>query len=322
MPVLMVVAVLIMIATFAVVMFVTRPTGREKRLQERLQNVAFEPHVTSAAEETADLLKQENYSDIPILDAVLRRLSLTTRLKNFIAQSDSEWTVGRLVAATLLIFVVVAWLSSFWVSMLAIRLVLAFALATVPFLTIYVKRQRRFRKFEVVLPEAMDLMTRSLRAGHAVSSAIEMIGQEISSPVGPEFRKCFEQQNFGLPFRESLEDLARRVPVPDLKFLVTAILVQKESGGNLAEVLDKAGAVIRERLRLKGELAIYTAQGRLTGWILGALPFIMFVLLSMVNSQYTGVLLHDPWGQNLVIVGIVLMAIGFYIIKKIVDVKV
>ena len=149
-----------------------------------------------------------------------------------------------------------------------------------------------------------------------------MVGQEVAAPVGVEFKKCFEQQNFGLPFREAIEDLARRIPIADLQFLVTAILVQKESGGNLAEVLDKAGVVIRERIRIKGELAIYTAQGKLTGWILGMLPFIMFVLLSMVNSQYTAVLIHDPLGQKLVIVGLVLMTAGFLMIRKIVNIKV
>jgi tight adherence protein B len=165
-------------------------------------------------------------------------------------------------------------------------------------------------------------MSRGLRAGHSVSAAIEMVSQEVADPTGSEFRKTFEQQNFGLPFREALEDLARRVPLPDLQFMVTAILVQKETGGNLAEILDKTGNVIRERARLKGQLQVYTAQGRLTSWILGLLPFVMFVLLSLVNPAYTRVLVDDPLGQKLVMVGMALMLLGFYVIRRIVDIKV
>jgi tight adherence protein B len=313
--------VLVLALAFTVVLVVTRPTAGEKRVQERLQTIATGGSGPPLDENT-ELLKRVSYSDIPLIDVVLEHLSLSRNLKVLIAQADTRWTVGRLVAATILIFVVIAWLPSLWLPSLTFRLVLASFAASIPYLLLRMQKDRRFRRFETILPEALDLMTRGLRAGHSVSSTIEMIGQEIAVPVGPEFRKCFEQQNFGLPFREALEDLALRIPIPDLQFLITAILVQKESGGNLAEVLDKAGIVIRERLRIKGELAIYTAQGKLTGLILGLLPFIMFLLLSLINPGYTGVLIHDPLGQKLVIAGIVFMALGFYTIKRIVKIEV
>ncbi|MGZ4895435.1 MAG: type II secretion system F family protein [Candidatus Angelobacter sp.] len=312
--------VLVLVLAFAAILIVTRPTVGEKRVQERLETIATA--TGQPVEGGTDLLKRANYSDIPLLDVVLRRFSITRNLKTLVAQADTKWTEGRLVSATLLIFVAVAWLPAIWLPSLALRLALASVLAAIPYMSVRLQRDRRFRRFETILPEAMDLMTRGLRAGHSVSSVIEMVGQEISAPVGPEFRKCFEQQNFGLPFREAIEDLARRIPIPDLQFLVTAILVQKESGGNLAEVLEKATIVIRERLRIKGELAIYTAQGKLTGWILGLLPFIMFLLLSLINPQYTSILIHDPWGQKLVIAGLALMALGYLTIKKIVEIKV
>lgn len=309
----------ILVLTFAVVMVSTRPSEREQRLRQRLTGIVSAP---VSIEENAELLRRTNYSDIPLLDAIFQRLPAMRNLKSLIVQADSTWTVGRLVAATFLIFVSAAWLPVLWVPSLPLRLAVAAVLASLPYFTIRAQRDRRFRRFESVLPEALDLMTRGLRAGHSVSSTIEMVGQEVAAPVGTEFKKCFEQQNFGLPFREAIEDLARRVPIADLQFMVTAILVQKESGGNLAEVLDKAGVVIRERLRIKGELAIYTAQGKLTGWILGLLPFVMFVLLTLLNPQYTSVLIHDPLGQELVIAGLVLMAAGFYTIRRIVDIKV
>lgn len=165
-------------------------------------------------------------------------------------------------------------------------------------------------------------MARALRAGHTISSAIEMVASEGSEPVASEFRQVFEQQNFGLPLREAMLGLAERIPLPDVSFLVTAILVQKETGGNLAEVLDKTAVVIRERFRLRGQLRVYTAQGRLTGWILAALPFIMFVLLNIVNPDYMKILLTDPAGRTLIYVGIGLMVVGGWVISKVIDIKV
>jgi len=257
-----------------------------------------------------------------LLDDIFRRLAFTRRLKAIITQADSSWTVGRLVATTILIFAVTDWLASIFVPSLILGLVLASGLALLPYVSVSIQRQLRFRKFEETLPDAIDLMSRALRAGHSVSAAIEMVAQEVANPTGAEFRKTFEQQNFGLPFREALEGLALRIPLPDLQFLVTAILVQKETGGNLAEILDKTAGVIRERARLKGQLRIYTAQGRLTSWILGLLPFIMFLLITLVNPTYTHILIEDPLGQRLVLIGLVLMGLGFYVIRRIVNIKV
>ena len=311
--------ILVLVASFAVVMFVTRPTVEEKRVRQRLDDIAVGK--TEGADEP-DLLRQISYSDVPLLDSLFRSVAFTRRLKSTIAQADSSWTVGRLVATTFLIFAVAVWLASVLVPSMVLGLILAAGLAALPYVSVAVQRRRRFHKFEETLPDAIDLMSRGLRAGHSVSAAIEMVSQEVADPTGSEFRKTFEQQNFGLPFREALEDLARRIPLADLQFLVTAILVQKETGGNLAEILDKTANVIRERARLKGQLQVYTAQGRLTSWILGLLPFIMFVLLTMVNPGYTRILIEDPLGQRLVIVGLVLMALGFYVIRKIVNIKV
>ena len=311
--------VLVLVASFAVVMFVTRPTVEEKRVRQRLANIAVG---SSEGVEEPDLLRQVTYSDVPLLDQLFRSLAFTRRLKAVISQADSSWTVGRLVATTILIFAVTAWLASIFLPSLALALVLAGGLAALPYVAVLVQRRIRFQKFEATLPDAIDLMSRALRAGHSVGAAIEMVSQEVANPTGGEFRKTFEQQNFGLPFREALEDLSRRIPIADLQFLVTAILVQKETGGNLAEILDKTAGVIRERARLKGQLRIYTAQGRLTSWILGLLPFIMFVLLSLVNPKYTRILIDDPLGQRLVMVGLALMLLCFYVIRRIVDIKV
>ena len=149
-----------------------------------------------------------------------------------------------------------------------------------------------------------------------------MVAQESAEPVASEFRILFEEQNLGLPLRDAMLNLAKRVPLDDVSFLVTAVLVQKETGGNLAEILDKTAFIMRERMRLKGQLRIYTAQGRLSGWVLGLLPFVMFVIMTLLNPKYEQKLWTDPLGLHFVYGGLIMMAIGIFVIRKIVDIKV
>ena len=165
-------------------------------------------------------------------------------------------------------------------------------------------------------------MARALRVGHAVSSALEMVGQEVADPVGSEFRTVYEEQALGLPLKEAMLNLVQRVPTQDVRFLATAIVLQKETGGNLAEILDKTAIVMRERTRLRGQLRVYTAQGRATGWLLCSLPFIMFFLISFVNPGYEKTLFTDPLGIHLVYAGLVMMAVGILVIRKIIDIRV
>jgi tight adherence protein B len=161
-----------------------------------------------------------------------------------------------------------------------------------------------------------------LRAGHSISAVLEMVGKEIADPVGTEFRDLHKEQTLGLPLRDAIMELVERMPLDDLRFLATAILLQKESGGNLAQILDKTASVMRERARLKGQLRIYTAQGRITGWILCAAPFLMFALISVVNHDYEKALLTTPFGLKMVYGGLVMMVLGVLAIRKIIDVKV
>jgi tight adherence protein B len=177
-------------------------------------------------------------------------------------------------------------------------------------------------RFDNLLPEAVDLMSRGLRAGHSIAAVLEMVGNEIGDPVGTEFRILHKEQNLGLPIREAMMNLVERMPVDDMRFLATAILLQKESGGNLAQILDKTAAVVRERARLRGQLRIYTAQGRITGWILCAAPFLMFALISVVNHDYEKTLFSNPLGLKMIYGGLVMMILGILAIRKICDVKV
>ncbi len=203
-----------------------------------------------------------------------------------------------------------------------ISVAIGVAVGASPYVTLYLLREIRRRRFDALLPDAVDLMSRGLRAGHSIGSVLEMVGNEIAEPVGTEFRALHKEQSLGLPLREAMMNLIDRMPLDDLRFLATAILLQKESGGNLAQILDKTSAVIRERARLRGQLRIYTAQGRITGWILCAAPFLMFGLISVVNHDYEKTLFTTPLGLKMVYSGLVMMILGVLVIRKIIDVKV
>ena len=310
----------LMVLVFLVLIIAMRPSESEKALQQRLRTI--EHASTGAVDEATDILRQETLSDIPWLNDLMQQVPIFRKLQHLLTQAESTWTVGTLVSSSLVLAVLATWLASYRAPTFVLSLIVGLAFGAIPYVYLAFKRWKRLRRFEQLLPDTIDLMARALRAGHTITSAIEMVSSEGSEPVASEFRRVFEEQNFGLPLREAMLNLADRVPLPDVQFLVTAILVQKETGGNLAEVLDKAAVVIRERFRLRGQLRVYTAQGRLTGWILAGLPFIMFVLLNIVNPNYERVLLTDPVGQKLIYIGIGLMVLGGWVIRRVIDIKV
>ena len=193
---------------------------------------------------------------------------------------------------------------------------------SIPYIYLLIMREQRFQKCDQLLPEAIDLMARGLRAGHALTAVLEMVGSETAEPIASEFRRLAEEHSLGLPLRDATMNLVARLPRDDMRFLATAILLQKESGGNLVQILVKTAAVLRERARLRGQLRIYTAQGRITGWILCAAPFLMFGLISITNHKYEATLFTDPFGLKLVYGGLGLMVLGVLVIRKIIDIKV
>jgi tight adherence protein B len=311
---------LLLVIIFGAALLLLRPTSTERGVQERLAEISAIRNVS--AEQAASLLKQEKLSDIAWLNDLLIQIPGAIRLQRFLNQAGGRWSVGELLFFSLFVTAVGAWFGILWAPTLLLGLLIGLAAGASPYVYFAWKRSARFARFEALLPEAIDLMARALRAGHGIVSAIEMVAQEISEPVASEFRRVFEQQNFGLPLREAMMNLAERVPLPDVHFLVTAILVQKETGGNLALVLDKTTTVIRERFRLRGQLRIYTAQGRITAWILGLLPFVLFLLMNILNPSYGRILLTDPVGPPLIYLGLALMALGIWSIRKIIDIKV
>jgi tight adherence protein B len=301
----------------------TRPTVAERTIEERIAKLYVAPvGVDGPDDHISEIVKQTRLSEIDWLDALLRRWKLVKKIQKLIARAESLWSVSGVLALSLGLAVVGYAIGYYEFPSLAIALLPALGCAALPFLFLRYKQARRLKEFNRYLPESIDLMSRALRAGHSLTAAIEIIGEESPEPVRSEFREVYRQQNFGIPAREALLQLARRIPLPELNFVVTAILLQKETGGNLVEVLDRTTAVIRERLRIQGEIRTHTAQGRLTGWILSLLPVVMFFLLSLANRGYTRVLIEDPMGRILIYTGLGLIVLGGLVIRKIVSVKI
>jgi tight adherence protein B len=192
----------------------------------------------------------------------------------------------------------------------------------IPFMVLRYKRNKRLHTFEEQFPEALDLISRALKAGHALATGLKMVAEEMPEPVGPEFRKTFDEQNFGLPLKDALENLTVRVPSLDVRFFATAVLIQRETGGNLSEILDNLAHVVRERFKILRQVRVYTAHGRLTGYVLLALPAFLAVALMFINPEHMNLLFRERMGQQMLIAALVMQVIGYFWIKKVIKIEV
>ena len=192
----------------------------------------------------------------------------------------------------------------------------------VPFLVLKVKRRRRLNAFEEQFPEALDLIARALKAGHAFATGLKMVADELAEPVGPEFRKTFDEQNFGLPLKDALDNLTDRIPLLDVRFFATAVMIQRETGGNLSEILENLGHVVRERFKILRQVRVYTAHGRLTGYVLLGLPAFLGVALMFINPDHMNLLFRERLGQQMLMAAIVMQFVGYMWIKKVIKIEV
>ena len=312
--------VVLLIVTFGVLLYFLRPTQTETAVQQHLTNI--EANRTGTAEDGTTILMPETLSSLPWLDELIRELPGSLALATLIRQAGQKWHVTTVIVTSLIAAAAGGWLASSIIPLDLLNIAIAIVLGISPYLYLLIAREMRFRRCDALLPEAIDLMARGLRAGHAVPAVLEMVGQETADPLASEFQILHEQMNLGLPLRDAMLNLVDRVPRDDMRFLATAILLQKETGGNLAQILDKTAALARERARLRGQLRIYTAQGRITGWILCFAPFIMFGLISAVNWTYEKALFTDPTGLRIVYAGLFMMVVGILVIRKIIDIKI
>jgi tight adherence protein B len=273
-------------------------------------------------QQNLNLRKVEQVSSIPWLNKRLLNIELVPYLRKTMSQADLKWSPGRLLIMSAAVFA----LSSYFIFMYFQSYLLALGVGVVvgglPFGWVFFKRGRRFTAFEKHLPEALDLMVSGLRAGHSLLAAMALVSRECPEPVKSEFKICFEEQNYGLEMKVALENMLVRVPLQDLKITSSAILIQKESGGNLAEVLDKTSHVIRERFRLKRQIMVHTAQGRLTGLVLTCLPIVLGVGIYFVDPGMISILWHRQIGIEMLWGAAGLIMLGGFVIYKIVNIDV
>jgi tight adherence protein B len=283
---------------------------------------ALATETPQARDTILNLRKQESLSSIPWLHQRLQQFELAPYLQRMLEQGEMKWTTGTLLTMTLAGFVVPAYVVFMYFHSLLLCIPAGLAIGVLPFSWVMFRRGRRFDTFQKELPEALDLMVSGLRAGHSLIAAMGLVARECADPIGSEFRTCFEEQNYGLELKTALDNMLNRIPIQDLRIMCTAILIQKESGGNLAEVLDKTAHTIRERFRLKREVATHTAQGRLTGWVLTLLPIALGIALYFVNPTMMSILWTRDLGIKLLEIASVMIVIGGFIIRHIVNMDV
>ena len=275
--------------------------------------------------DTADsdvLVKTTTAGPMPAIDRMVTETAKGSAIKTWLEQSGAAMSVSGLLVASLLaalLFGVVG--GSFVGRPLATGLCALFGLV-VPSAVLRQRRILRFRKFEEHFPDALDLISRAVRAGHAFTAGLKMIADELDDPVGVEFRKTFDEQNFGLPLADALEHLAVRMPLLDVRFFVTAVLIQHDTGGNLAEILDNLAGVVRERFKIRRQVRVHTAHGRMTGYVLTALPVFLLIALSFINPDHVSLLFEDRMGQIMLMGAVVMQVLGFLWIKQVVKIEV
>jgi tight adherence protein B len=297
-----------------------REARRTRQVAERLRALSFENVMEE--EGVLKLLREEELSNVPLLRAVLRAMPKIENLRQLMDQGAVKMKVGTFY----LLSAVCAAAAGAVGALLRLPPVFPFILcagaACLPYLYLLRKKKKRIEAFEAAFPEAIDLLARAIRAGHAFSTGFQMIGEEIPDPVGEEFRRCFEEQKFGLPLKDSMLNLMERIELLDLRIFVTAILIQREVGGNLAEILDKIAYTIRERFKILRQVRVYTAQGRLTGYLLAALPLVLGSIIFAMNAEYMKILVEREIGRVMIAAAAVMQVTGFFIIRKIIHIKV
>ena len=318
--------IIVFLGVFGVVVLIAAASGSGATEQTRAMMTRLESAIAVGKPEMADLIvdvrKADQMSSIPALDRFLSRLELAPRIRRFLYQANVKWTVGQLSLFCGVSFIIPAYLVYWRTGSLLFGLLIGLVGSTIPVFWVYQKRKKRMEKFEQGLPEAIDLIVSALRVGHSLNAAMGLVSRECPDPVGGEFRLAFDEMNYGLELKSALDNMVTRVPLQDVKIVSTAILIQRESGGNLAEVLDKTSQVIRERFRLKRQVLTHTAQGRLTGWILTLLPVVLGMLLYMVNPDLMSNLWKKDIGVKLLYAAGAMIFIGGMIIRKIVNMDV
>jgi len=289
----------------------------EQRVLDRLS-----PRKAAGGSKRLNVLKAEDaLSSVGGLNSMLQNAGFAGRIRLLLEQSAVKMNVGVFLLASgcaaLVVFLFVSTLTRSPLAGLGASVLGLF----VPYLYVKRARAKRVDKFEEQFPEAIDLVARALRAGHALPTGLGMVADELKAPVGTEFRILYDEQNFGLTLPDAMKNFARRIPVLDARFFVTAVLTQRETGGNLAEVLDNLASVIRDRFKIKRQVRVLSAHGRITGWVLACLPPVLAIATLVINPRHLGTLTTDPLGQQMIIAAVVMQVLGTLAIRKLVQIE-
>ncbi len=311
------------VVTFSVlagtVFLLSRTAPDEQRLTARFASIRSLSVADLAAGKGNDLLKAIQESEPNLLEKVMARFSLAARFQRLTLQAESTTTARKLLLTCLISGITTGLLTFFFLPN-HLAVLAGGAIGTyLPFALLIRRRNKRIAAFNKVLPDAIEMMSRSLRAGYSMVAALGVVAEGGPEPAKTEFAEVFRKQNFGLPLRDCLLQLLDRVPSPDLRVFVTGVLVQKDTGGNLAEILDRITSVVRDRMKIQGEIRTHTAQGRMTGWILCALPIVMLVAINLINPGYSKPLTETPLGRKLLYVGLALLTVGALLIRNIIS---
>ncbi len=303
----------------AYLMWNTSKGPEAKRIARRLRLMSAG---TSLAGEEVSILKSRLLSETPIIERLLLQAPRVKQLDRLLEQSGLTWSVAELLGVMLLLAVAGAGVALYFGMTFFLTLVAAVIVGALPIAYVFNARAKRMVKVEQTLPDALDLIGRALRAGHAFPTAVKMVSDELNDPIGGEFRILFDEVNYGVSMHTALLNLATRIPVTDLRYFVIAVLIQRETGGNLAELLDNISAIIRARLKLFGQIRVLSAEGRMSAWILTLLPIGVALVMNIVNPAFIAVLWKDPMGLRLVGGAALLMIFGIFWMWRIVKIRV
>ena len=288
----------------------------DRRMERRLREIA----PREGGDSRTSFIRDRKAGPLPALDKALGASG--SSLSRLVEQSGVATTPSTIVLASIGLAVLLAFFALIFVRQPFSWLVGGVVGSMLP--TLFLKRRRstRLKRFEEQFPEALDLLSRAIRAGHAFQTAMGMCADELPAPVGIEFRRSFDQQNFGLPLKDALNELAERVPILDVKFFVTAVLIQRETGGNLAEILDNLAHVVRERFKILRQVRVHTAHGRFTGYVLLALPAALAAVLAWMNPDHMDLLFKEKMGQMMIMAAIVMQTVGYFWIRQVIKIEV
>jgi tight adherence protein B len=294
----------------------------QRKLDQRLQEISLPEDVSLTDTSDQTLRKSLASGMLPAIDKMVNNTSRGTKLSAWLEQTGVKTNISTVLLIAVGLSFGLGFVGWTMIRLPIAGLIMAGLGLAAPFLYLNYKRTKRLDKFEEEFPEALDLIARALKAGHAFVTGLKMVADEMPEPIGPEFRKTFDEQNFGLPLKDALDNLTMRVPSLDVRFFATAVLIQRETGGNLSEILETLAHVVRERFKILRQVRVHTAHGRFTGWVLLALPIFLMLALMYLNPEHMNLLFRERMGQFMLMAAVVMQTIGYFWIRQVIKIEV